>query len=76
MTEQSLPKSEHLGDTVRKSLGIRGYTELRDIQCEANCGHIVLSGKVASYYLKQTAQTIAMRVAGVQRVTNDIVVVD
>jgi hypothetical protein len=39
-------------------------------QCEVSGGLVVIRGVVASYYLKQIAQTIALRVDGVRKVEN------
>ena len=57
---------------VAASLHSRGYTSLLRIECVAEGDHVVLHGRLGSYYLKQVAQDVAMKVPGVARVTNHI----
>ena len=49
-----------------------GYPQLTGITCEAEHSTIYLSGLLRSYYLKQVAQTISLKVPGVRHVVNDI----
>ena len=51
------------------------YAALHRISCEFHDGVLVLRGRLASYYLKQIAQSAVTRVEGVQRVDNHIEVV-
>lgn len=50
------------------------YSELKTIRVSGNAEHVVIRGRVASYYLKQLAQHIALETAGVKSVTNEIAV--
>lgn len=59
-------------DAVAHALRRTGYSPLRDVQVECERGRVVLSGRVPSYHLKQMAQTVALEIAGVLRLQNDI----
>lgn len=59
---------------VVASLSSVGYAALSRIDCEVDYGRIILAGSVSSYHLKQMAQVAALRVAGVHRVENRVVV--
>lgn len=56
----------HVLDAFRAS----GYYSLTRIECEIKDGIAWLSGTVPSFYLKQLAQSLAARQAGVLRVVN------
>jgi osmotically-inducible protein OsmY len=49
-----------------------GYAVLRDVRCEYERGVLRLSGRVASYYLKQVAQQTVADVDGMQSIINQI----
>ena len=49
-----------------------GYLALREVACIAHDDEVHLHGRLPSYFLKQLAQEIAARVAGVRRVINRI----
>lgn len=55
---------------VRRGLETSGYGELRTITCRVEGGIVTLNGRVSSYYLKQIAQSIVGRQAGVCRIEN------
>ena len=66
-------RDEQLLLAIEKALFITGYAgTLRGIQVEVHAGSVVLSGRLPSYYLKQTAQVNAMKVDGVVHVRNEI----
>ncbi len=65
---------ELLNEVIR-ALRDSGRFDLNDLQVDIRNGVALLCGQVASYYLKQTAQTIVMPVRGVRGVSNEIVVV-
>lgn len=66
-------RDEQLLSAIEKALFITGYSgTLRGIQVEVHAGSVVLSGRLPSYYLKQTAQVNAMKVHGVVQVINEI----
>ena len=51
------------------------YPGLRSISCAYECGMLVLSGRVRSYYLKQLAQSLVAGLQQVSRVSNRVEVV-
>ena len=59
-------------EQIRALLAKLGYSQLNSIHCSANGNDVVLSGKLESFYLKQVAQTVAMKVPGVRNVRNEI----
>jgi osmotically-inducible protein OsmY len=59
-------------EEVRSRLQGMAYHALKQIVCEYRDGTLVLRGRLPSYYLKQVAQTAVARVAGVERVVNQI----
>lgn len=65
-----------LASRVCNSFSGLGYRQLDKIQCWADGDHVILDGNIESFYLKQIAQTVAIKVPGVRRVTNNIIVVE
>jgi osmotically-inducible protein OsmY len=64
-----------LAERVEQALRASGYPPLRAVEAIV-CGPVVtLQGQVRSYYMKQLAQTVAMGVAGVRELRNDVEVV-
>lgn len=63
-------------DRVRQVLAKSPYLPLRDLQCDYDAGVVSLRGKVPTFYLKQLAQTLMQRIAGVEQVANRIEVVE
>ncbi len=64
-----------LGREVERALHGSSHCGLRAVRCHFTDGSVTLSGEVASYYLKQIAQTIVGRLPYVQRVHNQLCVV-
>jgi osmotically-inducible protein OsmY len=62
--------------SVAGSLFECGRPALRVVRCDVSGDRVILSGAVPSYHLKQLAQAVAVRVAGVGRVENRIAVDD
>ena len=63
-------------ETVAECLIRReGHLATHPISCTFQNNTLVLRGWVPTYYLKQIAQTVAMRIDGVERVLNQIEVV-
>lgn len=68
-------KPEDLISKVRSSLGKLSYNQLDNVDCILEgTDHVKLTGQLKSYYLKQIAHTIALKVPGVRQVTNNILV--
>ena len=66
-TDAPAPGPEEL---LRISFEQLGYQQLNNIDCRAEDNVLVLSGKLNSFYLKQIAQTVAMKIPGVASVHN------
>ena len=63
-----------LESRARRALTTSDYAALRRIQVSSRDGCVYLEGCVPSFYLKQMAQVIALRVAGVTWICNELVV--
>ena len=64
---------EQILSEVKRALQVPGHVgTLRKIRVEILEGCVVLSGRLPSYYLKQIAQTAAMKVGGVLQLENEI----
>jgi len=48
------------------------YRHLHRLACDLEDGELVLRGIVCSYYLKQLAQEVALKVAGCRPLRNDV----
>jgi hypothetical protein len=56
---QTIRKNKHfLADRAEAELSASDHRELRHVRCEFQCGTLMLSGQVSSFYLKQIAQTL------------------
>jgi osmotically-inducible protein OsmY len=64
----SLSLETKIRDTFRQL----GYSQLNAIKCSSIDGEICLSGELDSFYLKQVAQSVAIKVSGKQNVQNQI----
>jgi hypothetical protein len=53
-----------------KLLQSSGYAALRRLRCEVTEGVVIVHGVVASYFLKQIAQTLMQQLDGIEMVTN------
>ena len=49
-----------------------GYRSLTNLQCEVYGGQVIISGVVPSYFLKQVAQTIILRIGLVKGMKNHL----
>ena len=65
----------HLREAVIQALRHSGYTYLSNLKCEVFDGVVVVFGVVPSFFLKQVAQTIILRIAEVKGVRNNLRVV-
>ena len=62
-------------EQAETSLRRNSYVALKNISCAYQEGILTLRGCLPSYYLKQVAQTTVSRLAGVERIVNQIEVV-
>jgi osmotically-inducible protein OsmY len=65
-----------LATQVHAAFHTIGYRQLRTLHCKTNGATITLYGTIGSFYLKQIAQSTAAKVEGVERVINEIEVLD
>lgn len=61
-----------LADQVKRVLDSTGYRALGATQVVVQRRVVILKGDVPSYYLKQVAQAVAMKVTGVRELRNDV----
>jgi osmotically-inducible protein OsmY len=61
-----------LAERVEQALGATGYFALRAVEVLVCDQCVFLEGRVHSYYLKQRAQAVAMEVAGVRELRNEV----
>jgi len=59
-------------ELLRISFEQLGYQQLNNVDCQVEGNVLVLTGKLKSFYLKQVAQTVAMKIPGVASVRNQI----
>jgi hypothetical protein len=64
------PDDDGLRIAALKLLQSSGYTVLRRLRCEVTDGVVIVHGILPSYYLKQVAQTIVLRLEGIEGVMN------
>ena len=57
---------------LEKNLRTSPYWSLRQLICDVERDRVTLRGTVPSYYLKQVAQTLALKAVGVGHVESDI----
>lgn len=58
--------------TARRLLKASGYQSLSLLECNVADGVMTVSGAVSSYFLKQMAQEIVLKVSGLQAVDNQL----
>lgn len=76
-TKTCEPASQaRVADLAERCLRSKPYPALRNISCEYLNGVLVLRGCVETYYLKQVAQAAVARLEGVERIDNQIEVVN
>ena len=61
-----------LEDRVRISFEQLGYPQLSAVKCLAQGDQMLLTGTLSSFYLKQVAQSVAVKIPGVRDVRNEI----
>ena len=61
-----------IAQLTRRAFEQLGYQQLSLVECLEEDGLLVLRGRLNSFYLKQVAQSVAVKVPGVQTVRNEI----
>lgn len=72
---EMLHDHERVAGNLRRNLSCLGYAQLNNIHCIVEGDELVLTGELDSFYLKQVAQAVALKLPGVRNVINEIVVV-
>ena len=67
-THPSSPAAIDLQELLRNS----PYRSVRQLVCYTTADCVIVRGTVPSYYLKQVAQSLTMRIVGLGQVRNDI----
>ena len=57
---------------LQRQFRTSAYWSIRQLVCEIDRERIVLRGTVPSYYLKQVAQSLALKAVGLERLHSDI----
>lgn len=65
-------RDEELRHAATAVLRSSGYGLLRSLECEVNGGVVTISGVLPSFYLKQLAQALLLRLDGLQGVSNEV----
>jgi osmotically-inducible protein OsmY len=61
-----------LVDRIKSTFAQLGYSQLNAIGCSVEDGEVLLTGEINSFYLKQVAQSVAIKVPGVKNIRNEI----
>jgi osmotically-inducible protein OsmY len=69
------PKELSLADRIEQAFKASGYLVLRTLAIAVHGQNVVLQGRVPSYYMKQLAQAIALKIPGVQELCNEVKVI-
>jgi len=65
-----------LEDRVQDAIDHNPYLAKKNLRCEASDGHVVLRGKVRSFFQKQMAQESVKRIDGIVSIQNCLEVED
>jgi len=65
-----------LEDRVQNAIDHNPYLTRRQLRCEASEGHVVIHGKVRSFFQKQMAQESVRKVDGIVTIENCLEVVE
>lgn len=71
-TTRSAPLSSTGVSTLQSQFRASAYWSIRQLVCEIDREQVVLRGTVPSYYLKQVAQSLALKAIGVERLHSNI----
>ena len=71
-----MKRENQVAHAAMEKLEESSHLFLRHVHCYAKTGDLYLEGKVPSYYLKQTAQSLIQSIEGVGRVVNRLQVVN
>ena len=63
-------RDEEIQSAAQAALRTSGYFEVRRLDCEIVNGNAFVKGVVSSFYLKQIAQSVLMKLDAIEEVTN------
>ena len=66
----------HICEEAGRRLCSSSHYHLREMACTSECGVLTVCGRVPSYYLKQVIQSLLTGIDGVERIVNDVDVVN
>ena len=67
-----MPANHELIQNLESALGSNPHVRGRQLRIETNAGHVVVRGRVGSYYQKQMAQESLLQVEGVENLENQL----
>ena len=65
-------ESNPLEEQIKSCFNQLGYAQLNAVKCKVDGDQILLTGELDSFYLKQVAQSVAIKIPGIRNVQNDI----
>ena len=71
-TLESGGDGDAIENRIRHSFSKLGYAQLNAVKCTARGDQLLLTGELDSFYLKQVAQSVAIKIPGVRYVQNEI----
>lgn len=75
MIQSNESSTSSVTDQIKAALNCLGYSQLNAVECVAEGDEILLRGQLHSFYLKQVAQSVAIKIPGVKNVRNEIEVI-
>ncbi len=66
------PRPNTIPQMAESKLHSKPYQALKNVSCDWRDGVLVLRGRLPSYYLKQVAQEVVVRLDGVGAIDNQI----
>ncbi|MBL8826856.1 MAG: BON domain-containing protein [Planctomycetaceae bacterium] len=66
------PVDSQIRERVQRALQSSGYRPLQRIRCHVDGGVVELQGRLPTFYLKQLAQSLVVKLGEVQAVNNTI----
>ena len=63
---------QEIVEQAQAILNASGYPQLRSVQVHSDHGRVTLQGRLATYYLKQLAQSLVLSVDGIRDLDNDV----
>ena len=71
-TSENQPSALSSLEQLRETFVQLGYPQLQALQCSVKDGILQMTGELDSFYLKQVAQSVAIKILGAKFVQNQI----